>query len=263
MKSIIICADDYGATEGISAGIRELTALGRLTAVSCLASSSAWPEEACALKPFRDEIDVGLHFSLTLGFAQSVPLASWITKSLAGRIDIELVRQEFIRQLRLFELAWERPPDFIDGHHHIHIFPGIRKVIFQTLTDRFPAKRRPWVRRVNPPLTGHDAPAKAMILKILSIGFARDARQAGLTFSRNFAGLYSQSAQADFPALMTGWLRRARPGTVLMCHPSNSDSVGPEGTGKACFREFMHLRSKEFAATIKKEKITPVRFTRL
>jgi predicted glycoside hydrolase/deacetylase ChbG (UPF0249 family) len=137
----------------------------------------------------------------------------------------------------------------------VHVFPGIRQAVLRVLAKRYPLTQRPWLRRVNPGLIGHDAPLKAMVLRILSSGFADDVQRAGLVCSEHFAGLYSLSPQADYPAMMTAWLRRARPGTVLMCHPGMYTEPDPEGIGETRVREYRYLSGQQFADTLRSEEI--------
>jgi predicted glycoside hydrolase/deacetylase ChbG (UPF0249 family) len=263
MKEIIVCADDYGVSSPVGKGIRELIAAGRLSAVSCMSTAAAWPAEAALLKPFRDKVEVGLHFNLTLGEdCAGSGLRSWLIDSLAGRIDRQAVGREFLRQLDRFESAWGEPPDFVDGHQHVHVFPGIRQAVLRVLAARYPMPCRPWLRQVNPPLRGHDAPLKALVLKALSCGFAGAARRAGVVCSEHFAGLYSLSPQADYPAMMACWLRRAPAGTVLMCHPGMGSEEDPEGIGRTRLREFRYLGGRGFAETLGKEGIALTGFRR-
>lgn len=261
LKPVILCADDYAVTPAVSRGIRELAECRRLSAVSCMSTAPAWSEQAALLRPLRERIDVGLHFNLTLGFDRTVPgLASWLGSSLTGRIDRTLVERELLNQLECFEALWGEPPDFIDGHQHVHIFPGIRQPLLRLLSERYPAAQRPWVRRVSPALRGHDAPLKALSLRMLNAGLVRQARRRGIILTPAFAGLYSLSAQADYPAMMAGWLRRAVPGTLLMCHPSSSAEQDPDGIGEARLREFHYLRGQEFEDSLKREGVALVRF---
>lgn len=264
MKPIILCADDYGLSKSVGVGIRQLAAARRLSAVSCMSSALTWPAEAALLQPLRDKIDVGLHFNLTQGFGESsvTDLAFWIISSLAGSINKNLIEREFIWQLDRFESVWGEPPDFVDGHQHVHIFPGIRNVVFRLLEERYSEAQRPWIRQVNPSLTGHDAPSKALILRMLSTGFVKKACLSGLDLSSGFAGLYSLSAQANFPAMMAGWLHHARPGTVLMCHPGIGAAGDPDSIGQARMREFQYLRGPEFEQVCKREMVAIVRFCR-
>jgi predicted glycoside hydrolase/deacetylase ChbG (UPF0249 family) len=163
LKQIIMCADDYGITPAVGDGIRQLVVAQRLSAVSCISNAPGWPGEAVLLKRLHGKIDVGLHFNLTLGFTQPAKsLSEWIRKSLTCQIDHLFVEREFSKQLDLFESAWGVTPDFIDGHHHVHIFPGIRKIIFHLLSNRYSATEVPWIRQVKPALIGHDAHLKAL-----------------------------------------------------------------------------------------------------
>jgi predicted glycoside hydrolase/deacetylase ChbG (UPF0249 family) len=41
------------------------------------------------------------------------------------------VRDELRAQLRLFEEKVGRPPAHIDGHHHVHLHPGILRVVIE------------------------------------------------------------------------------------------------------------------------------------
>jgi chitin disaccharide deacetylase len=261
MKPIILCADDYGVSQSIGEGIRQLVAARRLSAVSCLSTAPLWPMEAALLKPFSGRIDVGLHFNLTLGFSSPVrSLNSWIIDSLCGRIEKNIVEKALRTQLEQFEAIWGEKPAFIDGHQHVHIFPGIRGIIFRLVVERYPQAQRPWIRRVNPPITGHDAPFKALALRILSVGFSTAALQAKLLLTNGFAGLYSLSAGAQYSQFMDGWLQRASPMTLLMCHPGLSALEDPDGIGGARINEFQYLQSEEFAVLLKNEKVALVRF---
>ena len=64
---IILCADDYGLSPGVSQAIRMLAAANRISATSAIVTRPNWPREAAALKPLMSGIAVGLHLNLTLG----------------------------------------------------------------------------------------------------------------------------------------------------------------------------------------------------
>ena len=64
---IILCADDYALTEGVSRAIGELAAAQRLSATSVLVTSAHWPASAPRLCVHRGHLSVGLHLDLTLG----------------------------------------------------------------------------------------------------------------------------------------------------------------------------------------------------
>ena len=254
---IILCADDYGVTREIGQGIRELVEKRRLSAVSCISESPEWPAEAAQLEPLSALVDVGLHFNMTLSFPQRQKsrLGAWLGRSLCGLVDAGLVKDELSKQLDLFEAAWERPPDFVDGHQHVHVFPGVRKPFLAILAERYPIEKRPWIRAPIPPLRGHDAVSKALVLQVLGRGFVRDLQAAGFQYPNSFSGLYSLGNNANYPELMAGWLSRARSHELLMCHPGISERNDPDGIGPVRVREYEYLQSDDFLTLCEKEKI--------
>src|SRR6185312_710592 len=80
MRRIVVCADDYALSPGVSAGIRELIAAGRLNATSVMTIFSEFEQEAKALQAIKSPISfqIGLHATLTGGFTplKATPIAS-------------------------------------------------------------------------------------------------------------------------------------------------------------------------------------------
>jgi hypothetical protein len=60
-RSLIVCADDFALSDGISATIAELAGAGRLSAVSCMAVLGAWSRQAPRLRGLGEQVAVGLH----------------------------------------------------------------------------------------------------------------------------------------------------------------------------------------------------------
>jgi predicted glycoside hydrolase/deacetylase ChbG (UPF0249 family) len=259
MKSIVICADDYGLSPAIGAAIRSLAALGRISAVSCMSNTQLWPDEAKRLQPFANNLDVGLHFNLTHGFEKPFKsLGTWVCGSLLGSLSRQFITDELDKQIDLFEAVWERPPDFIDSHQHLHIFPVIRDAVTTCLSRRYSPKEAPWLRDVNPAMQGHDAFFKAIVLKALSTGFHASVARSGYRLSGRLHGLYSLSQHADFPTLVAGWLSDAQSGDLLMCHPALVDDDN-EGIGPSRVNEYAFLCSQQFARICDSEHIRIVR----
>lgn len=122
-RSLVLCADDFGLTDGINRAILELIDLGRLSATSCMTTMPAWTENAAAaLVERHDRAALGLHFNLTEG-DNAIPLGKLMQQSLLGQLDTDRVQQAFNQQLDRFEALAELPPDFVDGHQHIQMFP--------------------------------------------------------------------------------------------------------------------------------------------
>lgn len=252
MKSLVLCADDYGLCAEVDTGIRELVVTGRLSAVSCMTSLPNWPEAVQLLLALNAPVALGLHFNLT-EFGDGQPLVRLMQQALSRRIDRQWVGDQFQRQLDAFEAASGRVPDFIDGHQHVHVFDGVREVIASVLAARY-GTASPWVRRVNPSLNGHDAVLKAIVLRLLARGADACYAAASIPQSRTFAGLYSLSMKADFPALMAGWLRDLEAGAVIMCHPGQMQSTTPLAQVRR--REYDWLRSEAFSALLQQQQIS-------
>ena len=64
---IMLCADDYAMTEGVTRSILELASAARLSATSAMTTSRHWPDAAEKLARARDRVSTGLHVNLTLG----------------------------------------------------------------------------------------------------------------------------------------------------------------------------------------------------
>lgn len=230
---IIVVADDYGLSPGVSQAIRLLAAAKRISATSAIVTRPAWRTDAAALTALRDTIATGLHVNLTLGaplsgvsaLAPAGTLPSrghLIAKALTGRLDRTAVRSEIAAQLDAFSGAIGAPPDFIDGHEHMHVLPGVRQTLFALLAERYP--RRTILVRDPTPTDGARS-LKARVLKGLARRMQRDCRMAGLICNDRFGGVTDFAATTaavarDFDAAATigGW----RP--IVMCHPGFVDS---------------------------------------
>src|SRR5262245_52793612 len=124
---IMLCADDYALTQGISRAVGELAAAKRLSATSVMVTTEHWPATAPRLRVHRGHLAVGLHFNLTHGgpIGPMPRLApdnvlpkrnDLIVRALAWMIDGNEIGQEVERQLDAFEKGLGFPPDHIDGH---------------------------------------------------------------------------------------------------------------------------------------------------
>jgi predicted glycoside hydrolase/deacetylase ChbG (UPF0249 family) len=236
---VILCADDYGLTPAVSAGILELIQAGRLSATGCMTASPCWPGQAARLAAVDGRADIGVHLSLTTlspltamphtapggrpqGFG-ALAFAAW-----TGRLALDECRAEFVAQLDAFEAALGRAPDFIDGHHHIQHLPGVRNIIVGLLRDRYAgsgvylrtARERPSVA-----MRRGVSVAAALGLAIPGRALHRAAVAAGVPVNDGFTGIYDLAPGTDFGPLFQRFLCDARPGTILMCHPGHVDDT--------------------------------------
>src|SRR5256714_10979231 len=138
MRRIWLCADDYGIAPGVDAAIRDLIGRGRLNATSVMVVAPSFtPAEADALTNVG-KVAIGLHLTLTAPFkprtadfrplAQAVfhPLQATLRRAMLRRLDRAALRREVEAQIAAFAEAFGRPPDFIDGPQHLHLFTQVR-----------------------------------------------------------------------------------------------------------------------------------------
>lgn len=242
MRSIIVlCADDFGLAPGVSEGILALIAAGRLTATSCMTVCDDWAASAGALRcvAAHHPADVGLHLTLTDHRAASgqapggaadrlPPLGTLMRACLSRSLGEAGFRGEIHAQLDAFETHWGHAPDFVDGHQHVHVLPGVREALVDILRTRYPAGSV-WVRNcVEPPLRcmkrGLGWP-KALVISGLAMGLRRLADAAGLRMNDGFSGLHDFNAGPPFRAKMRRFLSHRGPRHLVHVHPGRADAT--------------------------------------
>src|SRR5262245_5160744 len=128
-RRIWLCADDYGISPGVSAGIRELISRGRINATSVMVSAPHFNrDEANALGRLNTDekrAAIGLHVTLTAPFkpvsanftplrdGQFLPHSHILRAATARRLQTKQLVTEIAAQLRRFIDAFGRPPDFL------------------------------------------------------------------------------------------------------------------------------------------------------
>jgi predicted glycoside hydrolase/deacetylase ChbG (UPF0249 family) len=234
---IILCADDYAMTEGISRAVGELAAAKRLSATSVMVNSAHWPAAAPRLRAHRGHLSIGLHLNLTLGAplgpmprlapAGRLPGAgSLVARALCGLLDGEEVRGEVVRQLDRFETGLQFPPDHIDGHQHIHVLPRVRRALLQAAQRRYPT-RPPLIRvpsgRLATIAERRVAVPKAMSVAALALGLADAAEGRGLPVNDSFAGFSSFDERTSYAHELESALQQPGRRHLVMCHPGHPD----------------------------------------
>jgi predicted glycoside hydrolase/deacetylase ChbG (UPF0249 family) len=238
MRSIWLCADDYGISPGVNVAIRDLIVRGRLNATSALVvGASCHRCEAMALAALNrtePRVAVGLHLALTspfqplsAGFAplaegRFISLGRTVAAAFLRRFDPEALAREVAAQLRAFLQVFERPPDYIDGHHHVHLLPQVRDAVLQVVKQEV---HDVWVRQCGRAggIAARLSDYKGFFLDLLSATFRRRAAALGLRTNTGFAGAYAFTDDADFSALFPRFLEHLPDGGVLMCHPGFVD----------------------------------------
>ncbi len=239
MTRLILCADDYGLSPGVSRAIVRLLAAGRLSATSCMSLGQAWPLHAPALRPHLGTADIGLHLTLTdhapLGVMPALApggklpsVGRLLALALTGRLDRAEIGLELERQLDAFEQALGRPPAFLDGHQHVHQFPVIRDLVIE-LWQRRLSRTRPWLRVCDESWGARWrrglAIPKTWFITALGGGLRRRTRVAGIPANDRFAGINDFTGRVPYATLFEAFLRESGDGTLLvMCHPGEVDA---------------------------------------
>ncbi len=234
---MILCADDFAMTEGISQAILSLAEEGRLSATSALVTARHWPTQAKAAARLRARLAVGLHLNLTLGtplgpmpdlapdgiLPQPIRL---IRKAVSGQVDIAEIEAEIGRQLERFEAEAGFLPDFLDGHQHVHILPGIRQAVTAVLKRRFPESgiwlRDPWDVPANIIRRGV-AVGKALFISVLATGFRQLVTANGFQTNDGFSG-YSSFGRISYAQEFDAFIRYPGSRHMIMCHPGFADN---------------------------------------
>jgi chitin disaccharide deacetylase len=239
-RTISLCADDYGMSEGVNRAIRDLIGKRRLSATSVMVVTPAFTRaEIDALRAAAKDMPnfaIGLHVTLTaphhpltISFrpqkgGEFLKLGRLMQYAVLRRLDPEIIRAEIAAQIAAFKDMFGKAPDYVDGHQHVQLFPTIREAFVAAVKEHAP---NAWVRQcgrggLRP---GRFRDAKALMLDVLSRGFRETATRAGLKFNPAFAGAYNFSKKPDFAKLFERFLLRLPEGGLIMCHPGFVDST--------------------------------------
>jgi hypothetical protein len=271
-RRIWLCADDYGLSPGVNRAIREPIAQRRLNATSVMVVGPAiGRDEVEALKraAANGACAIGLHTTLTAPFTPLtmhfrplqggafLPLGTMLRASLLRRLDPDLVAGEIAAQLAAFAELFGRPPDYVDGHQHVQIFPQVRNAFVAAVKAAAP---NAWVRQCGRalPLSQRLANPKALLLDTLSTRFCALSTRAGLTFNPGFAGAYDFSRPVDFGSVMPSFLQGLPDGGLVMCHPGHVDDVlvSLDPLTDQREREFAYLAGDAFPQLLQANVIT-------
>jgi chitin disaccharide deacetylase len=208
---LIVTADDFNLSEGVSRGILEAHQQGIVTETSVMVNVGHL-QRAAGMLAAAPQLAVGLHLNITRGRPLAPPSA---VTELLGRdgqflgspqalpapVRSASVRAEFHAQLDAFVRVFGRRPQHLDTHHHVHQHP----VVLEALLDLAMSLKLP-VRSI-------DAPMRDMMT----------AR--GLGSPAHFLGEAGDEPYWTVTRLRS-IIQTLPPGvTELMCHPGYFDDA--------------------------------------
>ncbi|MHA1548143.1 MAG: ChbG/HpnK family deacetylase [Alphaproteobacteria bacterium] len=235
-RRFVLCADDYAISHGVCDGILALAEKGRISAATAMVTTDLWPARAADLVAQRDRIALGLHINLTHGAARGhmsrtaptgtlPPVGRLIARSLTSRLAVHEIRAEVDRQLQAFA-EHAGPPDFVDGHQHVHVLPSIRRIVLEALAEQFRGRNillRDPSDRWTSILKRRASAAKAVKVKLLASGYRGHVRGAGFTTNHGFSG-FSGFGPAPYESEFERYLLDPGEQQLIMCHPGRAES---------------------------------------
>lgn len=266
-SQLILCADDYGQHVGVSDGICHLLAAKRLSAVSCMTTTSEWPRAAKAIAPYCGNIDIGLHLNLTdppLLTQASMPLQQLIRQSMLGKLTFHCILNEFHAQWDQFVEHINQAPDFIDGHQHTHHLPIIRDALLLLYKQRA-KKHRPYIRiaalnSINITLKRPHWIKQSIIHFTGAAALRALLKKQQISHNKAFAGIYDFQPTRDYGSLFKIFLATMESGTLIMCHPGYEHSDQNDPICEARLNELNYFSSDTFIHDLIKHNVQLCRF---
>jgi predicted glycoside hydrolase/deacetylase ChbG (UPF0249 family) len=273
LRRIWLCADDYGLSLSVSTAIRDLVTRRRLNATSVLVAAPTFcRSEAVALSTLNavaPRVAIGLHVTLTAPFRPLskdfkpagerafLPLSTTFLYGMLHRFDDAALRGEITLQMQAFCDSFGRIPDFVDGHHHVHLFPQIGPALLDVVRATAPTA---WVRQCGrtAPFAARLGDRKGLFLDLLSYQFRRRAAARALSTNSGFAGTYDFADETDFAAAFPRFLESLPDGGVVMCHPGFVDAelqrLDPLTTQRE--QEYAYFTGETFPAVLASHGVT-------
>lgn len=253
---IVACVDDFGAHGSVNEAVFELAARGAISATSCLVGMAGCTPAAMRQLAAIDDLDVGLHLNLSEGEPVSASLrrhwpryprlAEVIARCHLGLVPVAAIRDECQAQLERFVALAGRPPDFVDGHQHVHHLPRVRSAWLPLAR----AARISYVRDTGRIAGPGFAFKRAVIQRTGGRRLSRALASEGPAAAGPLFGVYDFAAR-DYRALVRGWLAQrvaVREPGLLFCHPARpAAALAGDPIGAAREQEWRYLCSSAWS----------------
>lgn len=208
---LIVTADDFNLSVGVSRGIIAAHQHGIVTETSVLVNLGDLPQTAAWLAE-APHLALGLHLNITRGrpLAPLPAVAQLLDRdglfpgspqALPAPLPAAAVRTEFQAQSEAFVRAFGRQPQHLDTHHHVHQHPIVLEVLLElAISWQLP------VRSIAPDMQA------AIVAR-------------GLGCPSHFLGDAGDEPYWTVSRLVST-IRELQPGlTELMCHPGYFDAA--------------------------------------
>jgi hopanoid biosynthesis associated protein HpnK len=239
LKSLIVCADDFGLDPAVNEAVEEAFRDGILTCASLMVAAPAAADAvACARR--MPGLRVGLHLVLVDGEpllpGSELPrlsrgrqafdkgmLRSGLRFSLVPGIGREIAA-EIAAQFRAFAASGLKL-DHVNFHKHMHLHPRVARLAVRVGRDfgmramRLPAEPRHVLCRAfpqeRPPLVPYRPAVAALRRRLRRAGLAANDQVFGIAWS---GGMTEERLLALLPLLPDGV-------SEIYCHPATRDTI--------------------------------------
>jgi predicted glycoside hydrolase/deacetylase ChbG (UPF0249 family) len=229
---LIVNADDYGLTTGVSRAILQAHREGIVTSTSVLAVAPAFASTVAWLRD-TEGIGIGAHFAVVgedppLLSAREIPTlvdrsghfaASWrqfLPRMAMRRVDPADLRREFSAQLAALQGAG-LALTHVDTHQHVHLWPSVARVVLE-LADEAGIRAMRLTRSASRSPVGR-------LVRTLSSRLERQAGAAGVRFTAAATGL-DEAGHLDLARMGAAVDQLAATGAhtaELGTHPGDAD----------------------------------------
>ncbi len=232
MKKLIVNADDFGMSRKINEGIIKAYKGGIVTSTTIMTNMPGF-EKTVQLLRKHDDLGVGIHLNLTENYPVVKCLNNIINK------DKELInaniKKALMQNLNLTEIETELEAQIIrgqnsglgithlDSHKHVHVLPGIQKVVLKLAKKfRIPKIRSPSDRVINSKLIFTKQYLKRLLINYYALKFKKNLRILNVKTPSNFFGIL-ETGKLNIRNL-ANVIKHIPDGTSeLMCHPGYLD----------------------------------------
>lgn len=261
MQKLIVNADDYAMDRNVDAAIADLARRGVVTSTSVMVLSPRLGEAARELHDLP--VDRGLHLDLTSPFTNTGgSLGRLILRAHTGLLARDDLLRTIHTQFDLFEEQIGAPPDFVDGHQHVHHLPTVRDALIAALGERYGREATRIHLRICRAARWRGGKA-AIVTATGARGLEQLAKSRGYTINSDFVGVYDFAEDADLPTLWRGWLTGLEgPLPLIMCHVATggAEANADDTIRHARLAEYAWLSSEAFSSLCQEYAVSPSRW---
>jgi len=136
-SKLMIVADDFGISQDANNNILDLIELGKLDRVGIMIRGVFSEAEIATLQ--KSGIMIDLHLDILHIFSDKrknrkgffTRTAGFLLKIFSGKASPKKVRADWEEQIEMFYNVFNRKPNGINSHEHIHFFPPFFKIVLK------------------------------------------------------------------------------------------------------------------------------------